>query len=407
MVLKCLFGCIGRSSRNTSVLTGTNADEKRRHKTTAEPQSKEAFVESQRLSDSSDSVASSLPSRRKAPITALCVVAKHTYGIAADIPYPSIDTSDEVLIRTHAVGLNPIDWKSVDYNFCMPSFPWIGGRELAGTVEEVGSNVKELKVGDRVWASTYYRDRRAGTFQEFCVVPQHTVLPLPPRLSFDAGACLGVAALTAAMTLWKWLHVTVPISFSEAHTTAASAGPRHILIWGGSTVTGQFAIQLARHSGLSVIAVTSEKTATLAARLGAEHVITRDHRTNDEIAAAVRAIAEDDLTLAIDIVGNTTGACCLTALSTTRPGVLAPLAFLKDAEVIPQNVSIAPVEMKRFIIEDGNRLYAEALNRLVGSGVVTVPEVEVLHGGLQRVEEGLQTLKRGDLSGRKLVVRIA
>lgn len=83
------------------------------------------------------------------------------------------------------------------------------------------------------------------------------------------------------------------------------------------------------------------------------------------------------------------------------------MAFLKDTEVIPQNVSIAPVEMKRFIIEDGNRLYAEALNRLVGSGVVTVPEVEVLHGGLQRVEEGLQTLKRGDLSGRKLVVRIA
>lgn len=84
---------------------------------------------------------------------ALCVVAKHTYGIANDIPYPSIDTPDEVIIRTQAVGLNPIDWKSVDYNFCMPSFPWIGGREVAGVVEEVGANVKNVKVGDRVWAS--------------------------------------------------------------------------------------------------------------------------------------------------------------------------------------------------------------------------------------------------------------
>lgn len=60
---------------------------------------------------------------------------------------------NEVIIRTKAVGLNPIDWKSVDYNFCMPSFPWIGGREVAGIVEEVGANVTDVKVGDRVWAS--------------------------------------------------------------------------------------------------------------------------------------------------------------------------------------------------------------------------------------------------------------
>jgi len=41
----------------------------------------------------------------------------------------------------------------VDYNFCMPSFPWINGRELAGVVEKVGADVTGFKVGDRVWAS--------------------------------------------------------------------------------------------------------------------------------------------------------------------------------------------------------------------------------------------------------------
>ncbi|KAK6401836.1 hypothetical protein LTR95_019138, partial [Oleoguttula sp. CCFEE 5521] len=67
------------------------------------------------------------------------------------IPYPSIDNPNEVMIRIKAVGLNPIDWKSVDYNFCMPSFPWIGGREATGVVEAVGSNVHHLTIGDRVW----------------------------------------------------------------------------------------------------------------------------------------------------------------------------------------------------------------------------------------------------------------
>ncbi|KAK4908254.1 hypothetical protein LTR49_022809 [Elasticomyces elasticus] len=312
--------------------------------------------------------------KRRSTTRALCVVAKHTYELTSDIPYPSINTPDEIMIRTVSTSLNPIDYKSVDYNFCMPSFPWIGGREVAGTVEEVGSNVRDFKIGDRVWAT---------------------------RLDFNAGACLGVAALTAAMTLWKWLAVVMPSAQPKTATP-----PQHILIWGGSTVTGQFAIQFAHRSGLSVIAVTSAKTRCLAERLGAAHVITRDHKTNDEIVAEVRAITGDELTMAIDIVGNATGASCLQALSATEASTLAPLAFLKDGEQIPESVTIAPVEMKRFIIEEGNRKYAEELNRLVGDGSVSMPEIEVLHG-LEKIEEGLEMLKRGDMNGRKLVVRVA
>jgi len=249
---------------------------------------------------------------------------------------------------------------------------------------------------------TYYRDRRAGTFQEFCVVPQHTVLPLPSSITTESGACLGVAALTAAMTLWKWLKVPMP-----TFTSDKTAHPKHILIWGGSAVTGQFAVQLTSQSGLSVIAVTSAKTKPLVERLGAPHVLARDGKSNDQIVAEIRAITGDDLVLAIDIVGNTTGACCLEALSKTKAGVLAPLAFLKEGQVVPDNIAIAPVEMKRFIIEMGNRVYAEELNRLMTSGLMVMPEIEVLNGGLDDIQEGLEMLKRGDMNGRKLVVRIS
>ncbi|KAK5681100.1 hypothetical protein LTS10_006861 [Elasticomyces elasticus] len=449
---RLLLSCFGGDNNTAPVVVGVDGKFKSSESINVSVKDEKPYTS---RSQSSSSIEPVPICKRRGTTRALCVVAKHTYGLASDIPYPSINTPDEIMIRTVSVSiqmgvnlgrgrhasqehrklfaleqrvieaclfvngptsethansgthylqtsLNPIDYKSVDYNFCMPSFPWIGGREVAGIAEEVGSNVRAFKVGDRVWASTYYKDRRAGTFQEFCVVPQHTVLPLPARLDFNAGACLGVAALTAAMTLWKWLAVEMP----SPHPKTAVTSSRHILIWGGSTVTGQFAIQFAHRSGLSVVAVTSAKTRCLAERLGAAHVILRDHKTNDEIVAEIRAITGDDLTMAIDIVGNTTGASCLQALSATKASTLAPLAFLKDGEQIPENVTIAPIEMKRFIIEEGNREYAEELNRLVGDGSVSIPEIEVLHG-LEMVEEGLEMLKRGDMNGRKLVVRVA
>ena len=90
---------------------------------------------------------------------ALTICAKHTYALVEDHPFPSLESDDEIIISTRAVGLNPIDWKSVDYNFCLPAFPWVTGREMAGIVEAVGSNVKDFKAGDRVWTSEQHFPR--------------------------------------------------------------------------------------------------------------------------------------------------------------------------------------------------------------------------------------------------------
>lgn len=85
--------------------------------------------------------------------TALLVVAKGRYEIRESYDFPTLNHDGEVIIRTRAVGLNPIDWKSVDYGFCLPEFPWITGREMAGVVEKVGAGVTTLQPGQRVWTS--------------------------------------------------------------------------------------------------------------------------------------------------------------------------------------------------------------------------------------------------------------
>ncbi|OAL47778.1 GroES-like protein [Pyrenochaeta sp. DS3sAY3a] len=333
---------------------------------------------------------------------ALTVVAKHTYHLNPAFPTPKIHDDDEVLIRTYAVGLNPIDWKSVDWNFCLPEYPWVTGREMSGVVEQVGNNVSGLTVGTRVWTSTYYRDIRSGCFQQYVIAPQHTVKRIPDTIDFEAAACLGVCGLTAAMTMWKWLQV--PIHTSAQPTIQGNR--RFLLVWGGSSITGQFAIQIAAYSGLEVIAVASKKTAVLVRELGSTWVVTRDEKTDDEIVAEIRGIVGDELTLAADIVGPSTAASCVAALSSRLPSKIAPLSFLPKGHVVPRNVTVADVEMKWFILDKGNERYAVELNRLVAEGVVKMPELEVLEGGLGRVEEGLEMQRRGDRAGKKIVVSL-
>ncbi|KAI1104343.1 GroES-like protein [Jackrogersella minutella] len=329
---------------------------------------------------------------------ALVVARKGEYEIRHDFPMPIVG-EDEIMIQSHYVGLNPIDWKSVDYNFCLPEFPWVTGREMSGAVAQVGSAVKHFQEGDSVWTSTYYKDVRAGCFQEYVVVPSHTVLPIPSNVPFEAAACLGVAALTASMTLWKWLDV--PITRSIADDTEG-----WLLIWGGSTVTGQFATQIASLSGIKVITVNSTETRSLSERLGSNHVVVRDGKSDEQVVDEIRSITGGRITRAIDLVGPKTAALALDAVSKDEPVAFAPLAMMSGSQILPENVVAHTVEMKQFVLDKSNVRYTEELGKLLEGGKIALPELHLIEGGLDSVQGGLEMLKRGNLKGKKLVVRM-
>ncbi|KAI1442584.1 GroES-like protein [Annulohypoxylon stygium] len=329
---------------------------------------------------------------------ALVVARKGEYEIRHDFPMPIVG-DDEIMIRSHYVGLNPIDWKSVDYNFCLPDFPWVTGREMSGVVAQVGSAVTSFKEGDSVWTSTYYKDVRAGCFQEFVVVPSHTVLPIPSNIPFEAAACLGVAALTASMTLWKWLGV-------PTQRPTDGTDRQWLLIWGGSTVTGQFATQIASLNGIQVITVNSAETKSLSERLGASHVVVRDGKTDEQVVDEIRTITGGGITRAIDLVGPKTAALVLDAVSTDMPVHFAPLAMMSSSQSVPENVLVHTVEMKQFVLDKSNVRYTEELGRLLEDGKIVLPELHLIEGGLDSVQGGLEMLKKGNLKGKKLVVRM-
>jgi NADPH:quinone reductase-like Zn-dependent oxidoreductase len=232
---------------------------------------------------------------------------------------------------------------------------------------------------------------------------------MPANLTFEESATLGVAGLTSAMSLWKWLHIPLPPTASAAQDSPSSidsVDERYLLVWGGAATTGQYAIQIARLGGIKTICVASTSSSPLCLALGASHVVTRDGKTPEEIVVEIRAIVGDSITMAIDLVGTKTAEYCLKAVSQQRDVLFAPLAMISKDAKIPTNVTVQTVEMKRFVLDSENAVYAQKLNELVESGQIKVPALEVVGSGLAMVEAGLERVKNGNRSGKKLVVTI-
>lgn len=117
-----------------------------------------------------------------------------------DVPQPKTD--HEILVKVIAVGLNPVDWKGPDYNFGLPSLPWINGRDFAGVVVKASKNLRRIKVGDIILSpSTDYRDIRKAAFQEFVISTEYNCARVPREIPVQNCAAVGVAFVAAALAL--------------------------------------------------------------------------------------------------------------------------------------------------------------------------------------------------------------
>lgn len=180
-----------------------------------------------------------------------------------DVPEPTLRPRD-VLVRVHAVSVNPVDLKV----HAATTEPRVLGWDVAGEVVAVGSAAYRFRVGDRVW---YAGDSsRAGANSQWHAVDERVVARMPATLSYEAAAALPLTALTA----WEALFERLEVQQAE--------GTRTILIVGGAGGVGSIAIQLARRAGLHVIATASRaESAAWCRELGAHRVI--DH-TQDLVA---------------------------------------------------------------------------------------------------------------------------
>lgn len=176
-----------------------------------------------------------------------------------------IAKESEVLVQIHAAGVNLLDSmiKRGEFKIFLPyKTPLINGHDMAGTVVEVGSGVKNFKIGDEVYSRV--DDYRIGTFAEYISVHESDLAIKPKNLTMEEAASIPLVGLTS----WQALVEIGNIKKGQK-----------VFIQAGSGGVGTFAIQLAKYLGAFVATTTSTTNIDLVKRLGADLVI--DYKKED------------------------------------------------------------------------------------------------------------------------------
>ena len=195
----------------------------------------------------------------------------------------------EVRVRLKTSGVNPSDVKSREGRTRKIAFPRvIPHSDGAGEIDAVGAGVPPSRIGERVWTWNAAWKRPFGTAAEYIVLPQIQAVTLPDGVSFEAGACLGIPALTA----WHAIDI------------AGTKSGMTLLIAGGAGAVAHYAIQFAKARGAFVLTtVSSPEKAKLALDAGADVAI--DRKTED-VGARVMALTKTgvDAVIELDLTAN-------------------------------------------------------------------------------------------------------
>jgi NADPH2:quinone reductase len=191
-----------------------------------------------------------------------------------EMPMPSPGPG-EVLVKAQAIGVNYFDTliRTGRYRW-MPKLPFVPGNEMSGRVEALGSGVRHLAIGQRVFVAGYEIGNRGGLYAEYAAVPEAAAWPLPDAVGADEAT-----ALTNYQLAWILLH-----------HAARGIEPKTVVVLGAAGGVGTALIDVARAAGASVIGVagSAEKCAFVRAR-GATHAL--DHRT-ESITERVLALTD-------------------------------------------------------------------------------------------------------------------
>ncbi|HZD08401.1 MAG TPA: quinone oxidoreductase [Candidatus Limnocylindrales bacterium] len=197
------------------------------------------------------------------------------------IPKPK---ANEAVVKIAASGINFIDVYFREGRY-PATLPFVDGQEAAGTVTEVGSEVKSVKPGDRVAYSNVI-----GSYAEYAAVPAERLVQVPDKISDQQAA----AAMLQGMTAHYLINTTYPLKKGETALIHAAAGGVGLLL-----------VQMAKNIGARVIGTAgSEEKAKLARDAGADEVIIY---TNQDFEAETKRLTENKgVHVVYDGVGKST-----------------------------------------------------------------------------------------------------
>lgn len=282
-----------------------------------------------------------------------------------DAPIPALQPG-EVLVRVHAVGINPTDWYLRDgYRMLPPEwqpkvpFPIILGTDISGVVEAVANDVKDFSAGDEVYSMVRFPSYGlSNAYAEFVSVPSSELALKPASIDHIHAAGAPMSLLTA----WQFM---IDVGHNEQnplqpnrHQPVPLEG-KTVLVNGAAGGVGHFVVQIAKWKGARVIAVASGKHEGFLRDLGADEFIDYTRNTPEDIV--------HNVDLVIDSVGGPTTGRFLRTLK--RGGALFPvfpLGFSGAEEAEKLGVTISATQVR------SNSAQLAALGRLLEAGTVRV-----------------------------------
>ncbi|KAJ7709566.1 chaperonin 10-like protein [Mycena rosella] len=270
------------------------------------------------------------------------------------IPEP---VKGHIQVRIEAAAFNPLDYKIFDYGLFVEKYPTCLGADAAGEVTKIGPDVTKFKVGDRVtfmctpnFPNGLANDGERGAFQQYALADASLTTKIPANADYDSASSFPVAGKTAAAALYGQLKFKEPWLGGEG----AYKGEK-IVILGGSSSVGSYAIQLAVLSGLESLSATA--------------VI---DRSAPDVAAQILAAAGGPVKYVVDSIS-------------------LPPTQLLGVEILQPQGNYEP--------------FWNSVEGFVERGVLKFNRVVVLPGGLRAWEEGFSLHRQGKVSGTKIVMR--
>jgi len=316
-----------------------------------------------------------------------------------NIPSPG---TGQLLVKVISTALNPVDYKIQEHGTFTNHYPAILGVDIAGIVEEVGEGVENFRKGDHVLAHGNFSNDMAA-FQQYTLAVASFTAKIPSNLSFDSAATVPLGLDTAVTGMFgehNGAGITPP--WAKAGGEHKSKGP--IVIIGGSSSVGAYAIQLSRLSGFyPIIATASPRNEQLVKSYGATHFFDR-HLSGNQLKAAISEVTDNLVGVVYDAISlPETQRIGWELLAENGLLVLTQAAEVKEDEGkgrkaiytlgyphVPQNRELC--------------LNSWAMvEKWLSEGAIQPNKYEVLPNGLEGIIGGLERMRNDQVSGTKLV----
>lgn len=333
--------------------------------------------------------------------------------VVQDRSLPPLEAG-EVAIKVTATAINPVDWKIRDYKVFIKDYPAVLGSDAAGEIAAVGSGVTNFKEGDRVFFQGIIGRYDFSTFQQYVKMPAELVAKTPKNISDDEAGGVSLATVAVVTGFYDKSGHGLAAPWTEGGEQAGKG--KGIVILGGSSSVGQYAIQLAKISGFDkIVTNASARHIDHLKALGADVVLDRATQNSEEDFKA--ALGGVPLAFVFDSISEkdtqVLGVKVLAATKTENSHVVTVQGVNAEASELGQ--SLEPKAAVKQVLGLGSaphlRHLSEPLCKHLGGedGYIAkgrfVPNRPlVVSGGLANIEGALAKNKKG-VSGEKVIIR--